>query len=130
MIALDTSVIAAIAFDESDARIFAEIVASETVLVGWPTILESHMVLSVVPWRRGLAVLDMVLKAPDLRVVAFDRRMFENARAAFDRFGRGRHKAKLNFGDCMAYAVAKANDIPLLFKGDDFRHTDIRAALP
>ncbi len=82
------------------------------------------------PHRRGLDVLDKVLNAPRIEVVAFDQRIFENAREAFDRFGRGRHPAKLNFGDCMAYAVAKAHDVPLLYKGDDFARTDIRAALP
>lgn len=130
MIALDTSAIAAIALDEPDARTFAEIIGSEDCLVGWPTVLESHMVLKTIPLRRGLDVLDAVLKAPSLRILVFDQYMFANARAAFDRFGRGHHKAKLNFGDCMAYAVAKFHDIPLLFKGDDFRQTDIRAALP
>ena len=45
------------------------------------------------------------------------------------RFGKGRHKARLNYGDCFAYALAKSLDAPLLFKGDDFRHTDIRAVV-
>ena len=50
---------------------------------------------------------------------------------AFDRFGKGiGHPAKLNFGDCMAYAVAKVHDVPLLYKGTDFAQTDIRPALP
>jgi len=74
-------------------------------------------------------VLDMVLGAPRLRVLTFDRTLFESARTAFDRYGRGYHRAKLNFGDCMSYAVAKYHDAPLLFKGDDFPLTDIRAAL-
>jgi ribonuclease VapC len=80
--------------------------------------------------RRGLDVLDFVLRAPRLRVVPFNERLFEQARLAFDRFGQGRHRAKLNFGDCMAYAVAKVNNLPLLYKGDDFRLTDIRPAVP
>ena len=129
MIALDTSAIAAIALKEPEARIFAEIIGSDSCLVGWPTILESHMVLKSIPLRRGLDVLDMVLKAPRLRVLSFDQRLFDSARAAFDRFGRGHHRAKLNFGDCMSYAVAKLHDVPLLFKGDDLRQTDVRAAL-
>ena len=129
MIALDTSAIAAIALEEPEARVFAEMVGSEACVIGWPTILESHMVLKSIPFRRGLDVLDMVLDAPRLRVLAFDRQLFEGARTAFNRFGRGYHKAKLNFGDCMSYAVAKLHDVPLLFKGDDFPLTDIRAAL-
>lgn len=129
MIALDTSAIAAIALEELEARVFAEIIGSEACIIGWPTVLESHMVLKSIPFRRGLDVLDMVLDAPRLRIVAFDRQLFESARTAFDRFGRGYHKAKLNFGDCMSYAVAKFHDAPLLCKGDDFPLTDIRTAL-
>ncbi|TMJ01998.1 MAG: type II toxin-antitoxin system VapC family toxin [Alphaproteobacteria bacterium] len=129
MIALDTSAIAAIALEEREARVFAELIGSEACIIGWPTILECHMVLKSIPFRRGLDVLDMVLGAPRLRIVAFDRQLFESARTAFDRFGRGYHKAKLNFGDCMSYAVAKLHEAPLLFKGDDFPLTDIRAAL-
>ena len=49
---------------------------------------------------------------------------------AFRRYGWGRHRAALNIGDCFSYALAKATDLPLLFKGDDFIHTDIRSALP
>jgi ribonuclease VapC len=130
VIALDTSAIVAIALAETEARPFAEIIGSESCLIGWPTVLESHMVLQEVPFRRGLAVLDLVLSAPRLRVVSFDRQICDVARAAFDRFGRGRHRAKLNFGDCMSYAVAKFHDVPLLFKGDDFPLTDLRPAVP
>jgi ribonuclease VapC len=64
-------------------------------------------------------------------VVAFNGRFLARAREAFDQYGRGRgHRAKLNFGDCMAYAVAKHHGVPLLYKGVDFRHTDIRSVLP
>jgi ribonuclease VapC len=130
VIALDTSAIVAIALVEPEARAFGEIIGSERCIVSWTTVFESHQVLADVPHRRGLDVLDKVLNAPRIEVVAFDRRIFESARTAFDRYGRGRHPAKLNFGDCMAYAVAKAHDVPLLYKGDDFARTDIRAALP
>ena len=62
--------------------------------------------------------------------VAFNLPMYQLAQDAFKAFGKGKgHPAKLNFGDCMSYAVAKFHDVPLLFKGDDFRLTDIRAAL-
>ncbi|MBZ0228407.1 MAG: type II toxin-antitoxin system VapC family toxin [Bauldia sp.] len=130
MIAIDSSAIVAIALDEPEARAFAEMIGSERCVIGWPTAFESHMVLSRIPQRRGLHVLDMVLEAPRLRIIAFDRRVFESARLAFDRFGKGRHRAKLNFGDCIAYAVAKLYDVPLLYKGDDFSRTDITPAFP
>jgi ribonuclease VapC len=62
--------------------------------------------------------------------VAFTLPMYFLAQKAFDAFGKGKRRpAKLNFGDCMSYAVAKFHEVPLLFKGDDFRLTDIRTAL-
>lgn len=129
MIAIDTSAIVAIALHEPEARAFGELIGSERCFIGWPTVLESHMVLSGVPSGHGLRVLDKVLDAPGLTVVPFDRRAFESARSAFERFGKGRHRAKLNFGDCFSYAVAKLHGASLLYKGEDFSHTDIRPAL-
>jgi ribonuclease VapC len=129
VIALDTSAIAAIALEEPEAQVLAEIIGSERGLIGWPTVLESHLVLPGIPRRRGLDVIELLLTAPRLRVVAFDRRTVEAARQAFDRSAKG-HRAGLNYGDCLAYAVAKANEVPLLYKGEDFALTDIRPALP
>ena len=63
-------------------------------------------------------------------IVSFDFELSEIARAAFDRYGKGRHPAKLNFGDCISYALAKARGLPLLFKGGDLALSDIRRALP
>jgi ribonuclease VapC len=65
-----------------------------------------------------------------VELIAFDHTLLPIARFAFDRYGKGRHKAALNFGDCMSYAVAKARTVPLLYKGQDFQHTDIESALP
>ncbi len=64
-----------------------------------------------------------------LMFVPFDERMIRIAQEAFLRYGKGRHPAKLNFGDCMSYALAKALDVPLLYKGEDFAATDIESAL-
>ena len=130
MIAVDSSVVVAIAAKEPEGNIFTEIIASEDCVIGWPTVLECHMVLVGVPRGRGLAVLNKVLAAPQLITIAFGREEFAAAAAAFDNFGKGRHRAKLNFGDCMAYAVAKTRNVPLLYKGTDFNLTDIRTALP
>ena len=63
-------------------------------------------------------------------IVPHDANLARIARTAFLRFGKGRHPARLNFGDCAAYALAKANDLPLLFKGEEFSKTDIVAAVP
>ena len=130
MIAIDSSAIVAIALLEPEARAFGEIIGSEPCVIGTPTLLKCHMVLSEIPRRRGLALLDQVMKAPRLRVVGFGTELLDIARSAFDQFGRGRHRDRLNFGDCMAYAVAKHFDLPLLFKGTDFALTDVRPALP
>ena len=63
------------------------------------------------------------------RIVPVDRRQALLVNEAFLAYGKGRHKARLNYGDCFAYALAKSLDLPLLFKGDDFRHTDVRPAV-
>jgi len=130
VIALDTSAIVAVALDEPEARLFGEAIATEPCLIGWPTVLERRSVLAAIPQGRGLKVLDRLLEAPRMTTVPFDRRGYEAAHLAFECFGIGRHKARLNFGDCMAYAVAKVHDVPLLYKGSDFSHTDIRPARP
>jgi ribonuclease VapC len=70
---------------------------------------------------------DDLLRDVHMRVEAVTPRQAEIARHAYRDFGKGRHKAGLNFGDCFSYALAKEADEPLLFKGDDFRHTDIEA---
>jgi ribonuclease VapC len=77
----------------------------------------------------GRAVLEDFLRDSRIEVVAVSLRHAEIAIEAFRRFGRGRHRAALNIGDCFSYALAKATDQPLLFKGDDFIHTDVRRAL-
>jgi ribonuclease VapC len=78
-----------------------------------------------------VSLLDALLIRPCIHPVTFNPEMFRLAQSAFERYGNGKnHPARLNFGDCLAYAVAKFHDAPLLFKGDDFRHTDARTALP
>jgi ribonuclease VapC len=131
VIAIDTSAIVAIALLEPEALVFGETITASACVIGWPTVLECHMVLSGIPRRQGLDTLDKALAAPHLTVLSFDGVLYQTARDAFDRYGKGRgHRAQLNFGDCLAYAVAKARDVPLLYKGADFARTDIRSALP
>jgi ribonuclease VapC len=69
-----------------------------------------------------------LLTALGLTIVAFDETQAELAREGFRRYGKGRHPAGLNFGDCFAYALAKALDAPLLYKGTDFAKTDLKSA--
>jgi ribonuclease VapC len=130
VIALDSSALLAIALNEAEGDDFARIIGSNRCLIGAPTVLESHMVLCDRMGADGLELLDRLLARPQVTLVAFDQALLPIARRAFDRYGKGRHPAGLNFGDCVAYAVAKANDVPLLFKGDDFGRTDIWSAFP
>ena len=71
------------------------------------------------------AELDMLIAQAAMQVVPQDAELAEEARGAFLRYGKGRHPAGLNLGDCAAYALAKARGFPLLFKGNDFRNTDV-----
>jgi ribonuclease VapC len=77
----------------------------------------------------GLARLDAFLAEAEIETLPFTAAHATAARDAFLRYGKGRHPAGLNFGDCMSYAVAKMEGRPLLFKGDDFRQTDIEAVV-
>ena len=81
--------------------------------------------------RRGeqaVAELDLWIEAADIEIAAFTAEHARIARRAYAVFGKGRHPAGLNFGDCASYALAAASDEPLLFKGNDFSQTDIRLA--
>lgn len=73
----------------------------------------------------GSRDLDLLLAKLKIEIVPFTAEQAEIARKAFRRYGRGRHSAKLNFGDCFAYALANDESAPLLFKGDDFGQTDV-----
>jgi len=130
MIALDTSAIVAIALGEAEEEPFSRIIAASGALVGTPTLLETGLVLVARIGNHADTFLAGLINRPSIHPVAFSLPMYHEAVGAFDRFGRGRHRAKLNFGDCMAYAVAKSHDVPLLYKGVDFARTDIVPALP
>ena len=128
MIVVDESALVAIALDEPDADHFLRAIAgADEATMPAPTALEVHLVLS-----RRFAPDDERLTAPlfdhgVIRLVDWTEQHLAIARQAYTRFG-GR-PARLNFGDCMVYAVAKALDAPLLYKGEDFARTDIRSAL-
>lgn len=128
MIVIDTSALIAIAQDEPEAAALREAMfgASE-LFIGAPTHFETMMVAS----RRLNGPDDMLalLNGYGVETLPWSASMARQALFAFERFGKSRHRAALNFGDCMAYAVAKELDAPLLFKGDDFAQTDIRSAL-
>ncbi len=129
MIAIDASAFVAIAKDEFEGDVFEELIMSRRCLVSVPTLHEVHSVLRGYPDVDPLNFIDEFVGLPNISIIGLVRSHLDESRAAFDRYGRGRgHPAKLNFGDCMSYSVAKVAGIPLLFKGDDFSHTDITPA--
>ncbi|MBB6467666.1 type II toxin-antitoxin system VapC family toxin [Aminobacter carboxidus] len=130
MIVVDTSAIFAFLAAEPEAEALARRMQSEPVLVCAPTWAETGIVVSSRLGAEGLDRLQRLAQALQFDVVAFDRGLADAAVDAHRRFGRGSgHAANLNFGDCFAYALAKSRRLPLLFKGDDFIHTDIEPAL-
>ena len=126
---LDTSVIIAIALREPGyEELVGKIRSADTLGVGTPTLTETGMVLSARLGVEPQALLDRFLRDFGVVPVVFGEQHWREALDAFRRFGKGRHPAALNFGDCLSYAVARLADHPLLFVGDDFSRTDIRAA--
>jgi ribonuclease VapC len=131
VIAVDTSAIIAMIFGEPDADVFRRRMAMEPACLSAVSLQEASMVTAG-RLRDALAwvQLDDLIHNTPLEVVAHDRNLAQIARDAFLRFGKGRHPARLNCGDCASYALAKSLGIPLLFKGGDFARTDIVPALP
>jgi ribonuclease VapC len=126
---LDSSVIVAIALREPGyEELVAKLRSADTLGVGAPTLTEAGMVLSGRLGVEPQALLDRFLRDFGAVPVVFGEQHWREALDAFRRFGKGRHPAGLNFGDCLSYAVARLAGHPLLFVGDDFSQTDIEVA--
>lgn len=129
MIVVDTSAIIAITLDEPDAdNLLTAVSTANDVFIAAPTALELEIVLRSKTGPNGPSAL-RVLQSLAVETVPFTLDHLAAAIGAHSKFGRGRHPAQLNFGDCIAYALAKSLNAPLLFKGDDFAKTDIQSAL-
>jgi len=130
LIVVDSSALLAIFFDEPEKTAFTELIATDDAArIGAPNFLEASMIVEARQGKAGCRDLDELAGLLELAVVPFDASHIEAARDAFRRYGKGRHRAALNFGDCCAYGLAKASNAPLLFKGNDFILTDIKRAL-
>ncbi|WP_432347239.1 type II toxin-antitoxin system VapC family toxin [Shinella yambaruensis] len=131
MIVLDTSALIAILTDEPERRAFNEAIErAATRMMSAATLLETKIVLFARHGGAGVNALDAFLLRGDIQVAPVTAAQAELAFEAFRRFGRGTgHAAHLNYGDCFSYALARENDAPLLFKGGDFRHTDVEPAI-
>ncbi len=123
---LDSSAIVAVLIEEPERDRFLRRIARETIVgVGAPTLTEASIVLAA---RGIVAQLEPFLSQTGTSVLPFEAEHWLAAADAWARFGKGRHPARLNFGDCLAYATAKVAGQPLLCKGDDFAKTDIELA--
>ncbi len=123
---IDTSAMTAIALDEPEAARFEQLIASDPVrLISAATVLETAMVLETRLGEAAGRELDLWLLNTGVDIIAVDTDQADVARRAWRRFGKGRHPAGLNFGDCFSYALAFTRQEPLLFKGTDFSQTDI-----
>jgi ribonuclease VapC len=123
---IDTSAVLAILQDEPERRRFAEsIEAADTTRMSAATWVESSIVVEARYGSDGLRHFDRLMERIAVEIVPVDLEQARTAREAFRRFGRGRHPAGLNLGDCFSYALARMLGEPLLFKGTDFSQTDL-----
>ena len=143
---LDSSALIAVLFSEPGyLSLVDRMLEAETLRIGAPTLVETSLVFesrrgtpAQQPRRSGKTVKELpaqrrdevheLVKELGVTVVSFGEAEWHRAAAAFSRYGRGRHRAGLNFGDCLAYATAAAAGDSLLYVGDDFRHTDLPPA--
>jgi ribonuclease VapC len=127
---LDSSAVLAVLFREKDhARVEEALDAADLISIGAPTLFETTMVAVARFDLRGRALVSQFTERWNVAVAPFHARHANVALEAFVRFGKGRHPACLNLGDCMTYATASVAELPLLFVGDDFAKTDVVPAL-
>lgn len=129
---VDASALCAVLLGESDGeQVAAKIRTANGAMTSPVAVFEATLAVArtvdgdVAAARRDV---NEFVRLADLAIVAVGEAELERALDAFDRFGEGRHAARLNLGDCFAYACARTHGVPLLFKGDDFRKTDISIA--
>jgi len=124
---IDTSAIAAILFDEPDAAALEGKIANDPMrLMSAATFLEATIVIEARLGDPGGREFELWLHRAEVEILPVDAEQADMARRAWRRFGRGRHPAGLNYGDCFSYALAATHDEPLLFRGDDFTKTDVK----
>jgi ribonuclease VapC len=126
---IDTSAIIAVLFNEADAQIYAQAIArAESRRISAATFVEAAIVVEAQTSNNGGRQLDAFMRRAGIAIESVTEEQAHLARQAFIDFGKGRHPAGLNLGDCFSYALSKARREPLLFKGRDFARTDVIAA--
>lgn len=127
---VDASAVVAIVLEEPSASNLVDVMKRATSLrISVATLLEASIVMGRRRGAAGITEVDDMLSGLRVSAETVTLAQVYTARAAFLRFGKGRHPAALNFGDCFSYALAKHHDEPLLFVGDDFARTDVRQAV-
>lgn len=126
---VDSSVLIAILLGEPEAAYFSKRLANtEDIYISAVSIVELSMVIEYKKGEQGAKEFDELLDVIMPTIISFDSEQAKLAPVAWRRYGKGRHPAKLNFGDCCSYAAAKYLNQPLLFKGQDFSETDLTPA--
>lgn len=128
---LDTSVLAAVVLGEPDAETFLSVMLGDIgeLVMSAANRVEVGIVLEARQGPEAVSDLHILLSRLSVDVTSVDADQAQAALVGWRRFGKGRHPAGLNFGDCFAYALAKVSAAPLLYKGEDFRQTDILSAI-
>ena len=127
---VDTSAVVAVLFEEDDAKLFARALAqAESCRMSAATFVEAAVVVDAQTNDRGSRQFDAFIRRAGIAIEPVTEEQAHVARQAYADFGKGRHPAGLNFGDCFSYALAKVTGEPLLYKGKDFKKTDLVAAL-
>jgi ribonuclease VapC len=126
---MDSSALISILLEERDhGSLLEKVGRAEAIFLGAPTALETAMVLSTRFRQDSRPMLAGFLRRINAEIIEFNEDHYEAALSAFLRFGKGRHPAALNFGDCISYALASVSGLPLLYAGIDFSRTDIQSA--
>jgi ribonuclease VapC len=128
---LDTSAVIGIALGEPELEELSRVIsAAPSCKLSAASLLEASIVAESRAGDRGIRLVDSFLQESQVSIEPVTEEQAFLARQCYSDYGKGRHPAGLNFGDCFSYALAKATGEPLLFKGDDFRKTDVLPALP
>lgn len=125
MVVDPSALIALLTMEPEAARIAMALEADPVRLISAASVVEAGLVIESRFGEAGGRELDLLIAKADLSIEPFTAEQSDFARDAWRQYGRGRHPAALNLGDCFSYALAKAAGEPLLFKGDDFRQTDV-----
>jgi len=127
---VDSSAVLAILFNESDAEVYARaLTQAESCRISAANFVEAAIVVEAQTKESGSRQFDAFFRRAGIAIEPVTEEQAHVARQAYTDFGKGRHPAGLNFGDCFAYALAKITGEPLLFKGNDFKKTDVTSAL-